>query len=607
MDVDISTCKGSEFGDALAKIKEIPGRKFDGERKIWSVPAEPAVAERVLHSLQPNADQELMDWIKQARTQSAQELTTPLPEDAKLHIPWATERAHWQPEHIFIAGEKDEFLGLMKHQRPVVDIAAAQRKLLICDDMGLGKTGSAISAIEEARIRHQLIDGTKPDGPKLIICPNSVKGSWERELNLWLESPAYQVIDASSPAARRKQLEEAIADNAWVIVNWEQLRVKKETLKLKNGGKKKITVMKEPLFEETAWFAVVGDEIHRAKNRKSQQTQGFWRCRADDGIMLGLSGTPMMNSPDELWAILKWLWPKEYTSYWRFYTQYVDYYEGYFGKVITGVRNPDALRFELKDRLVRRTKEQAGIGTKGKRRIPVPVKLNPKQRKLYDDAVNDLWLKVEQDVKDGDENAKRFAEALARGDSVQTLYRMPNGASRFVRLRQIVETPATLGAEDDSAVLDACVDKVMDSRPEQWVIFCQFKPTVACLIERLEKLGVTAKPYTGDQDADTERKDLERDFQAGNVDVLVGTIDAMKEGITLTAGHNQFWVSRSVVPDVNEQGEDRQDRIGQSKKVLVWIAQAQDTVATEKVEPINRLKERIVRAVLPKDSIEGGP
>jgi hypothetical protein len=65
-----------------------------------------------------------------------------------------------------------------------------------------------------------------------------------------------------------------------------------------------------------------------------------------------------MNTPDELWSILHWLFPDEYTSYWDFYETYVDYTEGYFGKVITGVRNPDALRFELHERLVRRTKDQ---------------------------------------------------------------------------------------------------------------------------------------------------------------------------------------------------------------------------------------------------------
>jgi hypothetical protein len=55
-----------------------------------------------------------------------------------------------------------------------------------------------------------------------------------------------------------------------------------------------------------------------------------------------------MNTPDELWSILHWLFPDEYTSFWDFYETYVDYTEGYFGKVITGVRNPDALRFELR-------------------------------------------------------------------------------------------------------------------------------------------------------------------------------------------------------------------------------------------------------------------
>jgi SNF2 family DNA or RNA helicase len=159
-------------------------------------------------------------------------------------------------------------------------------------------------------------------------------------------------------------------------------------------------------------------------------------------------------------------------------------------------------------------------------------------------------------------------------------------------------------------VLDAAVDKIMDSRPEPWVVFTEFKPTVNCLVERLNKLSTKAKPiraeaYHGDVDPE-RRRELGRLFQAGEIDVLVGTMKSMREGITLTAGFNQFWVSRDWVPDNNEQGEDRQDRIGQTRQVLVWIAQPADTVAVSKIEPTNRVKERIVRTILPKDEIEEG-
>ena len=605
LELDLSPLRGSggEFEDARAKAQEVPGRYFDWDRKLWCFPDEAHVAERLIHSIQPKVASEIIEWVRSARQRESQELTTNLPDDAELQVDWAKHRVEHQPEFIMIAGEPHPFNGLMKHQRPMVDLAARVRKLVIADDMGLGKSGTSISAVEEWRIRNKFLDGTYPEGPRLIIAPNSVKGSWVRELRMWLgRDGAYQVIDHPRPEKRREQIQQAVEGHAWLIANWEQIRAKKEKQKKERRdgsvSTKMVEKMKEPLFETTDWLAVIADEVHRAKNRKSQQARGLLRCRADDGVMLALSGTPLMNSPDELWSILKWLWPKEYTSYWRFYEQYVDYYEGYFGKVITGVKNPDALRFELKDRLARRTQGQV-LELPGKGRIPVDIDLNKKQRKLYDEAETALWLKVEQEIEEGSASAKKFAEAAVAGES---MYRIPNGAARTTRLRQILETPANLGGEDDSAVLDRCVEMIMDSRPEQWVVFCEFKPTVECLIQRLQEKGITAEAYTGDVEPQ-DRSRLEDSFQAGTTDVIVGTIKAMFQGITLTAGNRQFWVSRDWTPDINEQGEDRQNRIGQDRRVMVFIAQPQNTVATDKVEPTNRLKEKIVRTVLPKDHI----
>ena len=596
LELNLSGLRGSDFLDAKAKVKDIPGKRFDWDRKLWILPAEPSVAERVLMTIQPEAAAELHQWVREARTKETEELTTPLPEDADLLIPWANERQPWQPEVV----NDEPFNGLFPWQRAAVEVLVSARRAILADDMGLGKTLQAISAVEEWRLRNMLDDGiTLPEGPKLVVAPNSVKGSWARELNRWLEEPAVQIIDASSLAARQNQLTRAIQEDAWCIVNWEQLRIKREKVKLRNGGTKTIKVMKEPLFETTEWLAAIADEVHRAKNRTSLQTQGLWRVQAP--VMFGLSGTPLMNSPDELWAILHWLFPKEYTSYWRFYEQYVDYWEGHFGKVITGVKNPDALRFELKGRLVRRT--ASILGLKGRKRIRFPVQLNPKQQKLYTEAEKAMWLEVEKAVEAGDESAIKFAKAASEGASASTLYRIPNGAARMVRLQQIIETPALLGGDNDSALMDDFEQKYEDSRPEAWVVACRFKETCNLLAERLRDKGARVGLYTGDVDP-KDRTALEDAFQRGEIDVIVGTLAALQYGITLTNGRLMYQFTRDFVPDNNEQFEARCDRLGQQQQVLIYIPQAESTVAVDKVEPINRLKERIVRTVLPKDAIE---
>jgi SNF2 family DNA or RNA helicase len=172
-----------------------------------------------------------------------------------------------------------------------------------------------------------------------------------------------------------------------------------------------------------------------------------------------------------------------------------------------------------------------------------------------------------------------------------------------VRLQQIIENTALLGGDDSSALMDDFEQKYEDSRPEPWVVYCKHKESCNILAKRLRAKGAQVGIYHGDTDPD-ERTEMEDQFQAGELDVVVGTIDAMKEGITMTRSHLMYFMSRSFVPDVNEQCEAREDRLGQQKQVVVYIPQATDTVATSRVHPINRLKEKIVRTVLPKDEIK---
>ena len=589
-----------EFMDAKEKIKEIPGRRWDPESKNWIVPADVQVAERVLKTIRPQADQEILNWISESKMNHEESLTSPLPADATdLLVPWAYKRAPWQPEFV----NDEAVTGLLPYQRAAVRAIVDRRRAILADDMGLGKTFQCISAVEEYALRNGQIEG-----PKLIVAPASVMGGWARELHRWLSDPNVVLLPGGMAKKKREDtLKAGIEENAWIIVNWEQLRVEKVkvTKKLRNGGTRTVreTHMKQPLFESTEWLGVVADEVHRAKNRDAAQTKGLWRVNGQ--VMIGATGTPIMNSPDEIWSLLRWLWPEQYheqgarrnaIAYWAFYEDFVDYWEDHFGKkVITGVKNPDALRFALKDKLIRRLAKGGG-----RKRIYYDIGMNPGQAKLYEEAEKAMWLEIEKDVAGG--NAA-LGEAAASG-SVKEILRLPNGAARVVRLQQILENPAVIGDRDDSAIMDDFEEKFSDSRPEPWVFFFKFQESCEIFAERLRtKHGATVGIYHGGVKPHV-RTQLEDDFQAGNIDAIVGTIDAMKEGITLTKSHLMAFGTRSWVPDVNEQCEAREDRKGQQHLVRVYIPQTENTVAVDKVEPTNRLKEGIVRTVLDKAEIK---
>jgi SNF2 family DNA or RNA helicase len=646
LELDLSTARGFEFQDALTKIKDVTGRRYDGVRKIWSVEATPAKAEEIINLIAPDVDDEIRKWVVESKMHAEQDLLTPLPEDADVLIPWGFERSPWQPEHV----NDEEFTGLLNYQRAAVNHMANVQRAILADDMGLGKTLEAISTVEEWRLRNMTASGELPEGPKLVICPSSVMGGWERELNRWLEPGTFgiQLVDSKDRNRRHKQITAAIKDGLWTIVNWEQLRTEKDMIEVRhrNGmvSRKKVTVMKEPLFqvphlawleptlddldyrvveaarkqnEAVGWLAVLADEAHKAKNPRALQSKGLHKTFGN--IMLAMTGTPIMNSPDEIWSLLRWLWPEQYTSFETFFGEYVDYYENpniSGGKpIITGVKNPDSLRFELKGRLVRRTQGQVRDSLPGKRRIYYPVDMLPHQQKLYAEAEVAIWLKVMADAEEGDKDAQTLLATAEQGAPPAALYRIPNGAARLVRLRQIIETPANLGGPEESANIEDFIEKFENSRPEPWLVFAEFKPTCDVISRTLQdRLGLlpwgSDKPgpkvavYTGETPR-AERTKIEDAYQLGQIDVIVGTIGALQVGITLTRGHLQHWMSRSFVPDINEQGEARQaDRLGQQNKTFIYVPEASDTVAQLKVPVILSRKEGIVRTVVAKDKIE---
>lgn len=595
-----------EFQDAKQKVSDIPGRRFDWDTKLWILPADPAIAERVLKTIRPDADQEILNWITASKATAEESLTSPLPVDqGKLLIPWAYSRAPWQPETV----NDEKVHGLLPHQRPAVLAIAERGRALLADDVGLGKSLIALSAIEEFKLRNGQMEG-----PSLIAAPASVQGGWVREINRWLENPNVVNVEGRWPHQKRADyIKGGIEENAHVVVNLEQLRIEKtkRVVRMRNGGTRTVTdrTLKQPLLGEAVWLAAVLDEVHRIKNPKALITQGAWRIEAQ--LKIGATATALMNSPDELWAILRWLWPDQYhelgrkrnaVAYWTFYQEHVDYWEDHYKrKVVTGVKNPDALRFVLKDKLIRRT--ASVLKLKGRKRIYVDIDLNTKQRQLYDEAETSMWLAVQEESAAGNRDAIEFATKAVEGDVV-SLFRIPNGAARTVRLRQVIENSALLGGADDSAGMDDFEARFEGSGFQPWVVFCEFKASTELLAERLrKKFGVNVGVYHGDVPA-SKRTEMEDAFQRGELDVMVGTIGAMKEGITLTRSHLMYFLSRAWVPDVNEQCEGREDRIGQQELVRVYIAQAADTVATNKVEPTNRVKEGIVRTVVDKIEIK---
>ena len=84
--------------------------------------------------------------------------------------------------------------GLFPHQIEGVAFLLGRRRAILADDMGLGKTRQAIVSL-----RH-----LTPGGPRLVVCPASVKRNWAREIAVVAPDSPVLIIEGARRSLRRR-------------------------------------------------------------------------------------------------------------------------------------------------------------------------------------------------------------------------------------------------------------------------------------------------------------------------------------------------------------------------------------------------------------------
>jgi len=192
---------------------------------------------------------------------------------------------------------------LWEHQKTAVNLAL---KKFLNDysgfayfmQMGTGKTICAIFLILNSWRKGERL-------PNLIIAPKSALSVWEHQLNIHVAIP-YNLILAKKgfciPKTERP---------LFVLVNFEQSWRIPELV--------------------TEWNYVIVDESHRIKSPTSKQSKAIADLGTRANYRLILSGTPVGNTPLDLWAQFRFLKPEVFgNNWWKFKNHYC-YKTGYMG------------------------------------------------------------------------------------------------------------------------------------------------------------------------------------------------------------------------------------------------------------------------------------
>ena len=437
-----------------------------------------------------------------------------------------------------------------------------QKSALIANDMGTGKTYEAIARDLEIRNR---LDGYNEfaSAGTLVIAPlTTLESTWQYHFEELTALP----VTVVNPKDRDGSWTDYLASgNGVFCAHWQALRLM-------------------PDLAEIPWLHVIADECHNAKNRKAQQTRALKAIRSI-GWKTAMSGTPVVNRPDELWSILNWLWPERYRSYWRFYRQYVesqvDYARGRRFERVIGPKNTSQLRQEISPFFVRRRKQDVLKDLPDKYYTKIGVDLDPQQRKVYNQMQKHMiaWIGEQEE------------ELLAAPVVIAQLTRLQQFACAYAD----IDDDGRVTLIEPSSKLDALME-VLDETDGQVVVFSRFKRLVRLAAARLRERQISYVVLTGDTEQ-ALRSQLVSRFQGGGARVFLGTIAAGGVGITLHAASTIVFLDRDWSPALNLQAEDRLHRIGQKNAVQVIDIVARNTVDLGRNQRLE-LKTTWIRQIL---------
>ena len=293
------------------------------------------------------------------------------------------------------------------------------------------------------------------------------------------------------------------------------------------------------------------DEMHKMKNPQVQQTKGFLKCLSE--CRIGMTGTPLMNSPLDLYVILKWLGYESHAFY--SFKKHYCIMGGYGGYEVVGYKNMEQLTAQINDIMLRRLKSEV-LDLPEKTYIDEIVEMETKQSKLYDE--------IEAGIKN----------ELAMGTLDLT-----NPLSTLIRLRQCTGyTGIVSDCIFESAKLDRMEDLIEEavSNNQKVIVFSNWTQMTDIVEQRLNKYNPAV--ITGETN-DSYRQSMVTKFQEdNNCKVIIGTIGAMGTGLTLTAGSVVIFLDEPWNRALFDQAVDRAHRIGAKSNVTIYSIMCKDTV-----------------------------
>ncbi|PGM48987.1 DEAD/DEAH box helicase [Bacillus sp. AFS053548] len=412
---------------------------------------------------------------------------------------------------------------------------------ILADDMGLGKTIQSLAYIQSV-----LKEIRSFNTPILIVCPTALTYNWLSEVFKFVPEIQALIIDGNKN--ERLKIQKELVNIDVLITSYSMLR---------NDIK---------WYEKQKFHTVFFDEAQNFKNPFTQTAKVVKKLNADQRF--ALTGTPIENSLEELWAIYHVVFPelfgglKEFSNLTR--------------KTISKRVRPFLLR-RLKEDVLKELPEK--IESKES------VELLPEQKKLYAAYLAKLRHDTLKHLAvDKFTLGKNHIKILAG----------------LTRLRQICCHPALFidGYEGSSAKFEQLFQIIEASKiaGRRVLIFSQFTKMLDLIGRELSIMGEQFF-YLDGQTPSEERLSICNRFNVGEHNFFLISLKAGGVGLNLTGADTVILYDNWWNPAVENQATDRAYRFGQMNDVQVIKLVAKGTIE-DKMNELQEKKKQLIGEII---------